>query len=128
MWYRLKHYRNAWIVIVSNAALNSEVSSGIIEDYRGIPVYSAYQKLQIPGLNWVILSEIDVEEATIPLAEMRRKLILITLVVIVLAFLISMFMFFTLYMSLKSLVKKSASLAIWKNVASGSWILFYSPF
>jgi methyl-accepting chemotaxis protein len=46
-----------------NKALNGE--SGLLqtEDYRGVPVLSAYKSLQIPGVKWVMLSEIDAAEA-----------------------------------------------------------------
>lgn len=55
-------------------ALAGKDSIGIFEDYRNIPVYSAYQKLNVDHLNWVILSEIDVAEVSIPLQELRKKL------------------------------------------------------
>mgnify|MGYP001812819683 CR=1 FL=1 len=73
-----------------NQALSGRNGSGIILDYRGIPVYSAYHLLDIPDLNWVILSEIDVAEAALPLTEMRNKLILITVVVSLLAITLSL--------------------------------------
>ena len=41
-------------------------------------------------MNWVILSEIDVAEAALPLTEMRNKLILITVVVSLLAITLSL--------------------------------------
>lgn len=72
-------------------AMIGKNGSGIIDDYRGIPVYSAYHKLEIPHLNWVILSEIDVEEVTIPLKKMRDKLILISLIVLLFALTSSFF-------------------------------------
>lgn len=34
----------------------------IFDDYRNVPVLSAYSPVDIAGLNWVILAEIDVEE------------------------------------------------------------------
>ncbi|EPR66017.1 sensor histidine kinase [Cyclobacterium qasimii] len=58
---------------------------GIINDYRGIPVYSSYHKLDIANLNWAILSEIDVVEVTAPLLNMRNKLILISFLVLLFA-------------------------------------------
>jgi signal transduction histidine kinase len=73
-----------------NQALSGSNGSGIILDYRGVPVYSAYHLLDIPDLNWVILSEIDVAEAALPLTEMRNKLILITVVVSLLAIALSL--------------------------------------
>ncbi len=66
-------------------SLNGRDGSGIFEDYRGIPVYSSYYRLDFSHLTWVILSEIDVQEAKAPLVDMRRQLALISLLAIVLA-------------------------------------------
>lgn len=72
-------------------AKEGQNGSGIIDDYRGIPVYSAYHMLEIPNLNWVILSEIDVDEVTIPLKKMRNKIIFISLIVLLFAVGLSFF-------------------------------------
>ncbi|MDH5360463.1 MAG: methyl-accepting chemotaxis protein, partial [Gammaproteobacteria bacterium] len=47
------------------AAAATSGKTGITEilDYRGVPVLSAYAPVNIPGVNWGILSELDVEEA-----------------------------------------------------------------
>ncbi|AEL27901.1 sensor histidine kinase [Cyclobacterium marinum] len=58
---------------------------GIIDDYRGISVYSSYHKLDIANLDWAILSEIDVKEVTAPLLIMRNKLFLISFLVLLFA-------------------------------------------
>ncbi len=47
----------------TQAALNGETGTDIFPDYRGVPVLSAYKPLEIKGLNWVIMSEIDEAEA-----------------------------------------------------------------
>ena len=49
--------------IAATRALAGE--SGFIEfiDYRGVPVLSAYGKLDIPGIDWAILSEMNSAEA-----------------------------------------------------------------
>ncbi|MDN3686584.1 sensor histidine kinase [Cyclobacterium jeungdonense] len=72
-------------------ALSGIDGYGIFDDYREIPVYSSYQKLDIPYLNWAILSEIDVEEVTIPLLKMRNKLIGISFLVLLFALTFSFF-------------------------------------
>lgn len=72
-------------------ALSGKNSSGIILDYRGIPVYSAYHKLEVPNLNWIILSEIDVDEVTVPLRKMRNQLIFISFIVLLFALALSVF-------------------------------------
>jgi PAS domain S-box-containing protein len=47
----------------AQAALSGETGTAIFPDYRGLPVLSAYKPLDIPGVNWAIMSEIDREEA-----------------------------------------------------------------
>jgi len=44
-------------------ALDGKTDAKIFPDYRNVPVLSAYRPLDIPGMNWVIMSEIDEEEA-----------------------------------------------------------------
>jgi signal transduction histidine kinase len=73
-------------------ALAGEQGTGIFPDYRGIMVYSSYQPVEFAGLDWVILSEIDVEEVQAPLQKLRRQLIAIVIFVLLLAILISYFM------------------------------------
>ncbi len=47
----------------TRAALSGKRGFEIFPDYRGIPVLSAYSPLEIAGLDWVIMSEIDEAEA-----------------------------------------------------------------
>jgi methyl-accepting chemotaxis protein len=49
-----------------NAALNGQTGFEIFPDYRGVSVLSAYSPIQIAGLKWVIMSEIDEVEAFAP--------------------------------------------------------------
>lgn len=72
--------------------VKNKQGTGVFQDYRNTPVYSAYQPIKIGNLNWVILSEIDVEEVTTPLIEMRKKLILITFFIIIISVVISLFL------------------------------------
>lgn len=45
-------------------------------DYRNIEVLSSYSRLSIPGLDWVILAEIDYQEAVSSINGIRNKIIL----------------------------------------------------
>ncbi|MEQ8240047.1 MAG: sensor histidine kinase [Cyclobacteriaceae bacterium] len=67
------------------AALEGENGYDIIEDYRGIDVYSAYHQLKISFLHWAILSEIDLDEVAVPLKAMRDRLILIGIITLIIA-------------------------------------------
>lgn len=83
------------IVCNTEGVLNGLVGKkniGIFPDYRGVKVYSAYQPIEIYNLNWVILSEIDFEEVTTPLKKMQQKLILITVCIIIVAIILSLFL------------------------------------
>ncbi|WP_439129156.1 sensor histidine kinase [Polaribacter sp.] len=72
--------------------LKNKEGVGIFKDYRNIAVYSAYNKLNLGKLNWVILSEIDVKEIQIPLKEMRSKLLILTLITLLVSITISLFL------------------------------------
>ena len=72
-------------------ALNGITGRSIINDYREIPVYSAFHGLNIKGLKLAILSELDVKEASMPIQAMNEKLIGIALAVILCGVLASIF-------------------------------------
>lgn len=52
----------------TRAALRGEQGFAVFEDYRGIAVASAYGTIDVAGLGWVILSEIDASFACIQAA------------------------------------------------------------
>ena len=67
-------------------ALSNHVGSAMIDDYRTVPCLSSYSRVDVPGLNWVILAEIDYKEAMIPIISIRNDLILISLVISIFIF------------------------------------------
>lgn len=62
-------------------ALAGESGLAQVSDYRGVTVLSAYAPLEIPGPRWVLLSEIDAEEAFAPIADLRLQTVLLGLAV-----------------------------------------------
>ncbi|MDM8540061.1 methyl-accepting chemotaxis protein [Desulfococcaceae bacterium HSG9] len=52
--------------VASREALAGKTGANVIIDYKGNPVLSAYAPLEIKGLKWAILAEIDVAEAFSP--------------------------------------------------------------
>lgn len=72
--------------------INKNAGEGIFLDYRKTEVYSTYNPLVIGNLNWVILSEIDVHEVTLPLKKMQFKLVLLTLIIIIISIILSLFL------------------------------------
>ncbi|MCG9794080.1 sensor histidine kinase [Flavobacterium algicola] len=71
-------------------ALKGINSRGIFKDYRGVDVYSVYSLIKVGKLKMVILSEIDVDEVTIPLKQLRERLAGITLGVFLLGVMLSL--------------------------------------
>ncbi|WP_417454945.1 methyl-accepting chemotaxis protein [Kiloniella sp.] len=47
-------------------ALKGETGIAIVPDYRGINVLSAYQPLDLHGVRWALMAEIDEEEVLVP--------------------------------------------------------------
>ncbi len=58
----------------ANAALSGQTDIKTIKDYRNVDVLSAFAPLKIKGVNWVILSEIDVAEAMQDKDEMLKAI------------------------------------------------------
>jgi len=79
----------------TKAAISGTTDYRIFEDYREVPVLSAFGPLGIPGLKWAIMSEIDEEEAFAEATALRGTIINTTIAAIVLfsvaAYLLSVF-------------------------------------
>ncbi len=60
----------------SKAAIKGNTGIEITTNYRGKQVLSAYQPIRIAGLNWGILAEIDEDEATIPIVDFQKRLLI----------------------------------------------------
>lgn len=72
-------------------ALNGNTGTSIIKDYRGISVLSSYSTVDIQGLHWAVLAEIDEEEAMVPIKSIRNNIIYLGLI-------ISLFLFAFVYL------------------------------
>jgi len=78
--------------IATDNAFSDKASKGnsIIKDYRGVEVISVYSKINIPGIDWVLISEIDVSEAMSPVITIRNYMaivaILISIVLMIVTF------------------------------------------
>jgi signal transduction histidine kinase len=74
-------------------AFNGENGTKIITDYRNKEALSAYSKLSIPDLKWCIIAEIDLKEATIPVYNLLKNTLIISILLaialFIFAFLIS---------------------------------------
>ena len=83
----------------------------MIRDYRNIPVLSAYAPLQIPDLQWVLLSEMDVSEAFEPVYEYERSLLIWTAVSILVATLVALLVANTLTRPIADLTYNAQSIS-----------------
>jgi methyl-accepting chemotaxis protein len=67
----------------SKTALAGKKGYDIFPDYRNVNVLSAYTPLNIPGVNWVLMSEIDEEEAFHPVEELGASILNISIILFV---------------------------------------------
>ncbi|MGI0494122.1 adenylate/guanylate cyclase domain-containing protein [Alkalinema pantanalense CENA528] len=73
-----------------NAALYGKQGTEIIQDYRDIAVLSSYAPLRIEGLNWVILSEMDLTEAYAPISAFAYQVLISATLLMLLLTLLAM--------------------------------------
>ncbi|MCO4769827.1 MAG: HAMP domain-containing protein [Deltaproteobacteria bacterium] len=62
------------------AALDGRSGVDRFSDYRGIAVLSSFRSVDVGGVTWALMSEIDREEAFAPAQELGRRTVTITLV------------------------------------------------
>ena len=72
-------------------ALKETAGKNIILDYRGIEVISIYKKININGLQWEIVSEMDITEAMAPIIQLRNYLFIITGIIFIVIVLATLF-------------------------------------
>jgi PAS domain S-box-containing protein len=73
-------------------AMAEKEGTGIYEDYRGIKVLGAYGRIETAGYTQIILAEIDVGEAMIPLNEIRSDILIVSALILVIIFIITWFL------------------------------------
>lgn len=91
--------------------LQGENGIEIINDYRNIPVFSAYGYLDFKETRWVILTEMDVAEVMKPINEIKYYAILATLIVIIIISIISYFISLSISNPIIRIVKVMNELA-----------------
>jgi PAS domain S-box-containing protein len=83
----------------------------IIQDYRGEAVLSSFRPLDIPGLDWVIMSEIDEAEAFAPLGALKQKFLTAATIILAVVIYISFFFSRSLTVPLRRLRIEAGKLA-----------------
>ena len=80
-------------IIVDTRSFRDAMAGGsgknIIDDYRGERVFSTYELFEDSGLKWVVISEIDEQEALFLLNSLRKNLIVVMLIILVAIFAVS---------------------------------------
>lgn len=71
-------------------ALAGQTGTAVYPDYRGIPVLGAYAPIDVLGLRWALLSEIDDAESKAPIVALRRGIALAGLAGVLLVGLIAL--------------------------------------
>jgi len=75
----------------SRVALAGETGSGIITDYLGSTVLSAFTPLQVYDTQWAVISEIDQGEVQAPIQTLITTIVIVAIVIAVLVALIAFF-------------------------------------
>ena len=73
-------------------ALFGKQGTQVINDYRDIPVLSSYAPLDIDGLRWVILAEMDVSEAYAPIHSFEKTVLIGATLIIALITVVAMWL------------------------------------
>jgi anti-anti-sigma regulatory factor/HAMP domain-containing protein len=95
----------------TEAAQRGESGTRIFPDYRGVSVLSAYRPLDIPDVDWVVMSDIDESEAFGPATSLRNRTLFWLGVLIVLFVIIAVVFSQSLTRPLKALSRGAAELA-----------------
>lgn len=91
----------------SQQALTGKQGTRITQDYRGISVLSSYAPLQIDGLDWAILSEIDLAEAYAPTYSFGRQILISATLLMLLVTLLAMALSYLFVKPINQLIKSA---------------------
>jgi methyl-accepting chemotaxis protein len=73
------------------SALAGQTGTAVYPDYRGISVLGSYAPIEVLGLRWAILSEIDESESNAPITALQRGIAIVGLGTLLLVGLIALF-------------------------------------
>ncbi len=95
-------------------ALSGKTAYSQLNDYRNIPVLSAYSPLDFSLLHWAVLAEIDVKEAMIPIYSIRDNIIYLSLLIALLSAAVITFLSAKFTEPLKKLQAETTKIALGK--------------
>lgn len=93
------------------SALIGKQGTQIITDYRGVPVLSSYAPLQINGLDWVILSEMNLSEAYAPIDSFGRQILISATLLMIIITLLAMLLAYLFAKPINQLIQSSRRVA-----------------
>jgi len=93
------------------AALSGRTSTEIFPDYRNVQVLSAFRPLNIQGMRWALMSEIDVSEAFASVEELKKRMMILISIMLVSIIGISFVFAKTMTRPIKVLTAKAETLA-----------------
>ena len=76
--------------LATEEVFEGQSGTRILDDYRGVPVLSSYAPLDIEGITWAILAEIDVSEAFAPIDRFQRQVLISTAIIVLVVTLIAL--------------------------------------
>ncbi len=88
-------------------ALFGKQGTQVIDDYRDIPVLSSYAPLDIDGLRWVILAEVDVSEAYAPIHSFEKTILIGATLIIAVITLVAMWLTAIFVKPINTLIKSA---------------------
>ncbi len=105
--YKTSILENQLQTEASQQALAGKQGTRITKDYRGISVLSSYAPLQIDGLDWAILSEIDLTEAYAPTYSFGRQILISATLLMLLVTLLAMGLSYLFVKPINQLIKSA---------------------
>lgn len=88
-------------------AMNGLSGKAFVRDYRNVSCLSSYSPILQNRLNWIILAEMDEQEAMIPVDSIRNSILLISVIISAAIFLFAIFAAQKIVIPLKRLQKAS---------------------
>ncbi|MBD3639019.1 MAG: SpoIIE family protein phosphatase [Crocinitomicaceae bacterium] len=95
----------------TQSALKGESDTKIFNDYRGVPVLSSYKPLEIEDMHWVIMSEIDKDEAFSHVYNLRKNIIVVFFGLLIAIIIAALFISKKITKPIKILTAKAEELA-----------------
>jgi signal transduction histidine kinase len=88
-------------------AFSGKTGTGVVKDYRNASCLSSFSQVNIDGLKWVIVAEIDEQEAMVPVNSIRNSILLISIIIAAIVFIFALVVSRKITLPIKRLQKAS---------------------